>query len=86
LLVTNVPDEVDTEDIFDMYLLCLCNGFDGHDKKEFNTKIVKRMSKTLTPIKIDDVNDLIDCEEEFIEVDFNNLINWIDYWLDEEDD
>lgn len=85
-LVTNVPDDLDTDDIFDMYLLCLCNGLNDHDKKEFTTKVVKRMSKTLIPVKIDKVNDLIDCEEEFIEVDFNDLINWIDYWLDEDED
>jgi hypothetical protein len=44
------------------------------------------MSKTLNPVKIDFLNDLIDCEEEFIEIDFNNLINWIDTWLDEDVD
>lgn len=86
LLVTNVPDEFDTDDIFDMYLLCLCDGFNEHDKKDYTSKIVKRMSKTLNPVKIDELTDLIDCNEEFIEVDFDDLINWIDYWLDEDED
>lgn len=84
LLITNVPDDMNTEDIFDMYLRCLCNGFDGHDKKEYFTQVVKRRSKTWNPTKIDSLNDLINCSEEFIEVDFNDLTNWLDEDEDED--
>ena len=85
-LVTNVPDEVDTDDIFDMYLLCLCNGFNEHDKKNYITKLLKGTPRKKPFVEITSLNDLIDCNEESIKVDFNDLINWIDYWLDEDED
>lgn len=84
-LVTNVPEGVNHDDVFDMYLMCLCNGFNEYDKVIKTTKVVKRTS-TFSPTKIDSLNDLIDCDEEFIEVDFNDLINWIDTWLEEDED
>jgi hypothetical protein len=80
-LITNVPEDVDTDELFDMYLMCLCDGFNGHDKKEYTTKVVKRTS-TKTRTTLDCLNDLIDCDEEFIEIDFNNLIEWTDEYED----
>ena len=89
LLVTNVPDDTETDDfeeIFDMYLWCLCDGFNNHDKKKYTSKIVKRKSKTWNPTKITDVNDLIYCNKEFVEVDYDDLVKWYFNEQDEEDE
>jgi hypothetical protein len=89
LLVTNVPDDFDSDDIeeiFDMYLLCLCDGWNNHDKKIYTSKVVKRRSKTWKPVKITDGLDLIYCNEKFVEVDYNDLTNWMGLWSDEEEE
>ena len=77
-LVTNVPEDVDTDELFDFYLTCLCCGFDGHDKKDYTTKMVKRLSQKRTPVKVTSLNRLENSNEEFIEVDFDDLIDWVE--------
>lgn len=83
LLVTGVPEFEDTSDLFDMYLylLCRCN---DHDKKEFETKIIKRCSRTDKPIEITSKDMLEDCNESFVKVMYNDLVEW--YCDDSEDD
>lgn len=85
-LVTNVPDDTDTDDLFSYYLMGLCEGFCDHDKIEYDSKIVKRQSKTRTPIKLTSPDELDDCTEEFIEVDYNDLVDWIDQYFDDSDE
>jgi hypothetical protein len=75
-LITNVPEDVDTSELFEIYLMGLC-GFNEHDKIEYTTKEVKRLSKKRTPVKITSLSELYDSNEEFIEVDFNDLVDWI---------
>jgi hypothetical protein len=84
-LITNVPEDEDTDELFDIYLFCLCDGFNGHDKKNFETKVVKRTSKKRSPVQITSLNDLIDCSKEFIEIDYDDLIEWFDEYDEYED-
>jgi hypothetical protein len=83
LLVTSVPDDIEDSDLFDYYLMGLCSGFCGHDKIEYTSKVVKRRSKTRIPTKLTSRDELDDCNEEFIEVDFYDLIDWIDEYFDD---
>jgi hypothetical protein len=76
ILITNVPEHIEENDLFDYYLLGLCGFFD-YDKIHYKTKVLKRSLRTRTPIKITSSDELEDNNEEFIEVDFNDLINWI---------
>ena len=45
LLVTNVPDNLEDSDVFENYLMGLCDGFCGHDKIEYKSRVVKRRPK-----------------------------------------
>ena len=81
ILITNVPDNTNDSDLFNYYLMGLCNGFCDHDKIEYKSKVVKGQSKTRIPIKITSRDELEDCYEEFIEVDYDDLINWIEEYF-----
>lgn len=85
LLLTNVPEGVEESDLFSYYLMGLCEGFCEHDKIEYKSKVVKRQSKTRIPNKITSLDDLNDCIEEFIEVDYNDLIDWIEEYFEDDD-
>lgn len=82
LLVTNVPDDIEDSDLFDYYLMGLCSGFCDHDVIEYKSREVKRQSKTRIPVKITSLEELENCYEEFIEVDFDELMEWIDEYFD----
>lgn len=77
LLITNVPENLDDSDVFEYYLKGLCSGFCGHDKIEYTSKVVKRQSKTRVPVKITSLKELENCWKEFIELDYNDLEEWI---------
>lgn len=77
-LITNVSDNIDESDLFDLYLMCLCSGCNEHDQKDYTTKVVKRLPRGKTPIQITSLDELENCNEEFIKVDFNDLIEWVD--------
>ena len=76
-LITNVPEEVDTSELFSIYLMGLC-GVNEHDKIEYKTKVVKRTSKKRIPVKITSLDELYECTEEFIEIDFDDLVDWVE--------
>jgi hypothetical protein len=78
VLITNVPDHIEDSDLFNYYLRGLCDGFCEYDVIEYKSKVVKRQSKTRIPTKITSRDELEDCCKEFIEVDFDELIDWID--------
>lgn len=82
-LITNVPEDVDTDELFDIYLLCLCDGFNDHDKKDYTTKVVKRLPKKIF-VKITSLDEIVDCYEQSIEVDFDDLVDWFDELIDED--
>jgi hypothetical protein len=86
LLVTNVPEDVKECDLFSYYLMGLCSGFCDHDKIEYKSRVVKRQSKTRIPTKLTSRDELDDCNEEFIEIDFYDLIDWIDEYFDDSED
>lgn len=77
LLITNVPENLDDSDVFEYYLKGLCSGFSNHDKIEYKSKVVKRQSKTRVPVKITSLKELENCWKEFIELDYNDLEEWI---------
>ena len=77
ILITNVPDDTEDSELFNYYLIGL-DGFCDYDKIEYKSKVVKRQSKTRIPIKITSRGELDNCNEKFIEVDFDDLIDWID--------
>lgn len=81
LLITNVPENLEDSDVFDYYLMGLCSGVCDHDKIEYKSKVVKRRLKRV-PVKITSLKELEDCTEEFIEVDYDDLIDWIDKYFD----
>lgn len=76
LLITNVPDNLEDSDVFEHYLMGLCSGFCGHDKIKYTSKVVKRRPKRV-PVKITSLKELENCYKEFIEVDHNDLEEWI---------
>ena len=76
LLVTNVPDNLEDSDVFENYLMGLCDGFCGHDKIEYKSRVVKRRPKRV-PVKITSLKELEGCYKEFIELDYNDLEEWI---------
>lgn len=84
ILITNVPDDIDESDLFSYYLMGLCDGFCDHDKIEYKSKVVKRQPKRV-PVKLTSKDELDDCNEEFIEVDFDDLIDWIDEYFEDEE-
>lgn len=86
VLITNVPENLDHSDVFDYYLMGLCSGFCDHDKIEYKSRVVKRQSKTRIPTKLTSRDELEDCYKDFIEVDFYDLIDWIDEYLDDSED
>ena len=77
VLITNVPDNIDDSDVFDYYLKGLCDGFSNHDKIKYKSKIVKRRSKTRIPVKLNSLKELMYCYKEYIELDYNDLEEWI---------
>jgi hypothetical protein len=80
-----VPDDTEDSDLFDYYLMGLCNGFCGHDKIEYESKVVKRRP-TRIPTKLTSRDELEDCYEQFIEVDYDDLIDWIDEYFDDSEE
>ena len=82
VLITNVPDDTEKSDLFKYYLMGLCEGFCDHDKIEYKGRVVKRPLKTRVPVKITSRDELEDCYEEFIEVDYDDLMEWIDEYFD----
>jgi hypothetical protein len=83
ILITGVPTFVDESDLFSYYLMGLCDGFCDHDKIEYKCKVVKRQSTKRVPVKITSKEELDDCNEEFIEVFYNDLIDWIDEYFED---
>ena len=81
ILITNVPDDTEDSDLFDYYLMGLCEGFCGHDKIEYKSKVVKGRL-TRTPTKLTSREELETCYEEFLEVDYDDLMEWIDEYFD----
>jgi hypothetical protein len=77
LLITNVPDNLEDSDVFEYYLMGLYSGFCGHDKIKYKSKVVKRQSKTRVPVKLTSPKELENCHKEFIELDYNDLEEWI---------
>jgi hypothetical protein len=77
LLITNVPDNLEDSDVFDYYLMGLCSGFYDHDKIEYKSKVVKRRPTKRVPVKITSLEELENCYKEFIELDYNDLEDWI---------
>jgi hypothetical protein len=77
LLITNVPDNLEDSDVFDYYLMGLCSGFCDHDKIEYKSKVVKRRPTKRVPVKITSLEELENCYKEFIELDYNDLEDWI---------
>jgi hypothetical protein len=82
VLITNVPDDTEDSDLFNYYLMGLCDGFCEYEVIKYKSRVVKRQSKTKIPTKITSLKELDNCNEEFIEVDFNDLIVWIDEYFD----
>lgn len=82
VLITNVPEGITEEDLFSYYLMGLCHGYCDYDKIKYKSKVVKVRSTTKTPIKITSKYQLEDCYDSFIEVDYLDLLNWIDEYLD----
>lgn len=81
VLITNVPENLDDSELFEYYLMGLCDGFCDHDKIEYQSKVVKRIPKRV-PVKITSLDELENCSLEFIEVDYNDLIDWIKVYFD----
>lgn len=86
ILITNVPDNIvteeDLEDLFDTYLYVHI-GFDDYEEKEFDSKILTTKYRgSVKPTQITKQEDLKDCWESFIEVDYQDLRKW---YFDEED-
>jgi hypothetical protein len=77
VVITNVPDDTEDSDLFNYYLMGLCDGFCEYDVIKYKSRVVRRQSKTRIPTKITSRDELDGCIEEFIEVDYNDLINWI---------
>jgi hypothetical protein len=77
VLITNVPDHIEDSDLFNYYLMGLCDGFCEYEVIKYKSREVKRQSKTKIPTKITSLKELENCCKEFIEVDYNDLIDWI---------
>jgi hypothetical protein len=77
LLITNVPDNLEDSDVFEYYLMGLCSGFCDHDKIEYTSKVIKRRPTKRVPVKITSLEELENCYKEFIELDYNDLEEWI---------
>ncbi len=77
VVITNVPDDTEDSDLFNYYLMGLCDGFCEYDVIKYKSRVVRRQSKTRIPTKITSHDELDGCIEEFIGVDYNDLINWI---------
>lgn len=78
ILITNVPENEDIEGLFDKYLEVLCDT-SCQDKKEYDVRYSKLKNKQ--PVIITTKDDLVDCSEDYIQVNYNDLISW---YLDEE--
>lgn len=74
ILITNVPDDINTDHLFDMYLDVLCDGFHDYDEKDYEPEITDKDYPETVVITSKD--ELVDCEEEFIQVDYNDLLKW----------
>ena len=77
VLITNVNDGFDDSEVFDHYLMCYSDGFSNYDKIKYKSRIVERRSKTRIPVKINSLKELIHCDKEYIELDYNDLEEWI---------
>ena len=77
VLITNVNDNFEDSEVFDHYLMCYCDGFSNYDKIKYKSRIVTRRSKTRIPDKLNSLKELIHCDKEYIELDHNDLLDWI---------
>ena len=77
VLITNVHDNFDDSEVFDHFLMCYCDGFSNYDKIEYKSRIVERRSKTRIPVKLNSLKELINCDKDYIELDHNDLLDWI---------
>jgi hypothetical protein len=82
ILITNVPENEDVEDLFDKYLDVLC-GTSCHDQKEYEVSYYSKRGKK--PLKLTNRDDLVGCCEEYVEVDYNDLLDWYFNEVDDEE-
>ncbi len=77
ILVTNITeDDIDTDDLFDMYLELDC-GTSCQEEKIFKVKELKtKCRRKEKPVKITKREELSDCCKSFIEIDYTDLCNW----------
>lgn len=86
ILISNVPDSHHSiETLFDMYVFLDCEGFDDHDKKDYKVKFLNnKPNRKVSFKKITDKNQLVDCDEESIEIDYVDLIKWYSCEVEDE--
>ena len=81
ILITNVPEDEDIEGLFDKYLDVLC-GTSCQDEKEYEVSYSTTGKKK--PVKLTDRDELVDCFEEYVQVDYNDLLKW--YFNEQDED
>ena len=83
VLITNVPKGITRKDLFDYYLIGLNDGYYEYDKTKYKSKVITDSSTIEISSKITSKSQLKDCDSEsLIEVDYNELLNWIDDYLE----
>lgn len=87
ILISNVPDNhYDIDSLFNIYLYLSCDGFNDQDKIDYKFKFLNNKPSTKGLFKnIIDRSQLVDCNnEEYIEIDYVDLIKWYSCEVEDE--
>ncbi len=89
ILISNVPNShyssYDIESLLNMYIYLDCDGFNDQDKKDYRVKFLNNKPKRKISFKkITDKSQLVDCNEEYVEIDYIDLNKWYSCEIEDE--
>lgn len=87
ILISNVPNNhYDIDSLFNIYLYLSCDGFNDQGKKDYKVKFLNNKPSTKVLFKnITDRSQLVDYNnEEYIEIDYVDLIKWYSCEVEDE--